>query len=94
MGDEIAIQLDTPFCYNGVDNLLIDINYSDGSTSSYVYNWFAGPNRCLVDYYSPGGSSGETGNLNQSVPYMILESPEDLRQDSFGGIKVILGGTL
>ena len=93
LGDEISIQFDTPFYYNGTDNLLIDIDYSDGSTSSYVYNWFAGQNRCLADYYSPGGSSGATGNLYQSIPYMIFEPPDDLNRDTFGGIKVILGGT-
>lgn len=92
-GNELVLELDTPFQYNGQDNLLIDIYYPEGNVYSRVYNWEAGTDRSLVDMFLPGGSGGNSGYLGDWVPYMILETPLSLQQSTFGGVKVILGGT-
>ncbi len=91
-GDEICLELQTPFQYNGQDNLLLDINYPDGSCWTAAYMWEAGSARCLTGMFLPGGSAGSTGDLFDSVPYMILEGTESLDQCTFGAIKIELGG--
>ena len=90
--NELLLELNTPFQYNGQDNLLIDIYYPDGWCYSTVFNWYGGTNRSLVDLFMPGGSASSTGNLDTCVPYMILEGTESLDQCTFGSIKIELGG--
>ena len=91
-GNELILELDTPFFYNGQDNLLIDIYYPDGECWSRVYNWEAGTARCLRYSFMPGGSGSSTGYLFEWVPYMVLEGMEALDQSTFGAVKVIQGG--
>lgn len=91
--NELTIELDNPFYYNGVDNLLIDIYYPDGYCYSQVYNWEAGPSRALCRYSLPSGGGGPTGDLFGHLPYMIIEGELELAGMTFGGIKAILGGT-
>lgn len=92
IGDELVIELDTPFSYNGQDNLLIDIYYPEGNCYTQVYNWEAGTDRSLVDMFLPGGSGSNSGYLGDWVPYMILETPLSLQQSTFGAVKAVLGG--
>lgn len=91
-GNQLTIELDNPFYYNGTDNLLIDIYYPTGYCYSQVYNWEAGMNRALLDFIFGSGSGGPTGELFEYLPFMVIEEYEDLSQNTFGGIKVILGG--
>ncbi len=92
-GNELVLELDTPFFYNGQSNLLIDIYYPDGQCWSRVYNWEAGTARCLRYLFMPGGSCSSTGYLFEWVPYMIFEGTQSLEQNTFGAVKVILGGS-
>lgn len=86
-GTEITVELETPFYYNGTENLLIDTEYSDGCSFAWNWGWNPFSNRGLVS------SSGySTGNLAEYIPYIVLESPASLSGETFGGIKVILGG--
>lgn len=91
-GDEILLDLDTPFQYNGQDNLLIDISYPAGSCWTAVYTWDSDPARSLRDGFLPSGSAGSTGELLWWVPYMVFEGTESLEQNTFGAIKIELGG--
>ncbi len=90
-GDEICLELITPFQYNGQDNLLIDINYPDGNCWTAAYMWEAGSARCLTAMFLPGGSAGSTGDLVNWVPYMVLEGTQSLYQSTFGAIKIEFG---
>ncbi len=90
-GEGILLELDTPFQYNGQDNLLIDINYPDGYCWTAVYNWEAGPARCLRDVFLPSGSAGSTGDLSDWIPYMVFEGTQSLDQCTFGAVKVEFG---
>ena len=90
-GDELFLELHTPFQYNGQDNLLIDIFYPEGNCYSIVFNWVAGPARSLSDTFLPGGSAGSIGDLLDWVPYMVFEGIESLEQNTFGAIKVEFG---
>ena len=92
VGTEFILELDTPFFYNGQDNLLIDFYYPDGECWTKVYNWEAGTARCLRYLFMPGGSGSSTGYLYECVPYMVFEGTANLGQSTFGAIKAILGG--
>ncbi len=92
VGTELTLELDTPFFYNGQDNLLVDISYPDGECWTRVYNWEAGTARCLRYLFMPGGSGSSTGYLFEWVPYMVFEGTANLDQSTFGAIKLILGG--
>jgi len=89
----LTIEFDQPFHYNGTDNLLIDIYYPHGMVEAAVYNWEAGPARSVVCMFSPYGSAGPTGELTTRVPCMILGGELELAGITFGGIKLMLGGT-
>lgn len=91
-GEEIFLDLDTPFQYNGQDNLLIDINYPEGYCWTAVYIWEAGPARCLSDMFLPGGSAGSTGDLFGWVTYIVFEGTVSLDQCTFGAVKIEFGG--
>lgn len=91
-GSTLTIEFDEPFYYNGTDNLLIDIYYPLGMVEAAVYNWEAGPSRCVMDMFTPYGSAGSTGELVSKLPYMILEGELELAGLTFGRIKLILGG--
>jgi len=91
-GTELVLELDAPFFYNGQDNLLIDIYYPSGQCYSLVYNWEAGTARSLSYLFPPGGSPSTTGYLFEWVPYMVFEGTQSLEQNTFGAVKVILGG--
>lgn len=92
-GSTLTIEFDEPFWYNGTDNLLIDIYYPQGMVEAAVYNWEAGLSRCLVDMFPPSGSSSAEGELCSKLPYMVFEGEMSLAGITFGGIKIVLGGT-
>lgn len=81
------IDLDTPYFYNGSDNLIIEIQWDNGTedNSYYCNEWTAGANRCV---YQQGGS-GITSDSN--LPHMMLVGTLALEGNTFGGIKVELG---
>ncbi|MBN1434547.1 hypothetical protein JW921_07295 [Candidatus Fermentibacterales bacterium] len=82
--DEWAvIELDTPFWYNGQDNLIVEVTWPDGAGTFYVYRWATGSDRTLEAPY--GSSTGMTG---QEVPHMQLIGDLGLDGCSFGRLKV------
>jgi len=85
----VTLDLDEPFWYNGVDNLLIDVqwNNSGSDNSFYAAHWVAGDDRALFEYNTPS----YVHTTAPFVPYMTLLGELDLQQDTFAGIKVLLG---
>ncbi len=80
----MTINLDTPFWYNGTDNLVVELVWIGGSNMFYTYKWNAGSNRALEngdDITSP------TGTLSQSMSELAFDGPLSLTRYSFGAIK-------
>lgn len=93
-GETLVLELDTPFFYNGQDNLLIDIYYPSGYLYYSVWCWTAGSNRSLSRMFAPYSDFKdrlETGNLFEDLPWMIIEGDLGLDETTFGRIKVMLG---
>jgi len=88
---EHVLELDTPFSYNGVDNLLIDICYSDSTAWCGNYGWQDGTARCVYDLFYSGGSGNPTGQSSGWIPYMVLQGMSDLRPSTAGASKAIPG---
>ena len=75
--------LDTPFWYNGEDNLIIEIEWSNGLGSLYTWHWDGGGLRCVVGSYGEPNGSYST-NL---VPNIRLNGILSLSGTTFGRIK-------
>lgn len=75
--------LDTPFWYNGEDNLIIEVEWSSGSGSLYSWHWDSGGQRCVIGPY--GASSGSETIHN--VPNLKLNGVLSLPSSTFGAIK-------
>ena len=86
----MEIALDTSFGWDGTDNLLIDVEWSDGSGTVYVYHWDSGSGRSLsADYGSPEGF------VQNIVSHLQLTGTEmAIEQHTFGGLKAFLGTLL
>ena len=82
----MTITLDTPFWYNGTDNLLVELQWVGGSNMFFTYKWNTGANRALenkTDIYSP------TGNLSQNMSELMFDGPLNLTRHTFGAIKAL-----
>jgi len=79
--------LDTPFFYNGSNNLLIDIEWTStpDSQSVYVYNWTGADGRSV--FCSPDGQP--SGGLESTAPHWILGGTNDLDNATFASIKYL-----
>ncbi len=78
-----SITFDTPFWYNGQDNLLIEVQWSSGLGSLYTWNWSGGSNRCVFGRY---GSSTALVQ-SSSVPNLRLNGTLSLSNSTFARIK-------
>jgi len=74
---------DTPFWYNGQDNLLIEIQWSSGAGSLYSWNWNGGSNRCIYGLYGMATSLVQSSN----VPNLRLNGTLSLTNSTFARIK-------
>ena len=83
----IQFDLDTPFWYNGQNNLVIEVMWSWGEPGDHLLTWgWAASGRSVFGYYgSPGGE------YEDKVPYMGLNGTMLLRPATFGSIKAELG---
>jgi len=75
--------LDTPYWYNGTDNLIIEVEWSSGSGSLYSWNWNGGSNRSLIGVY--GQSTGL--ELSTNVPNLRFNGTLSLTNSTFARIK-------
>ena len=74
---------DTPFWYNGQDNLLIEVEWSSGAGSLYTMHWNAGTNRSMYALY--GGATALS--LRSTAPNLRLDGTLSLENSTFGRIK-------
>jgi hypothetical protein len=79
------VTLDTPFWYNGSDNLIIEVTWPNGSGSFYVYKWSSGSDRSLESGYG-----GTTGTLSQDVSHLQLIGDVGLEPSTFAEVKASL----
>lgn len=82
--DWMTIVLDAPFHYNGVDNLVVELEWAGGVNMFFTYKWNTGANRALenkADIYSP------TGILSHNMSELMFESASSLSHMTFGAIK-------
>ena len=75
--------LDTSFWYNGVDNLIIEIEWSSGTGSLYTWHWDASGQRCII---GPYGASIES-EISSVMPNIKLNGVLSLSNSTFGQIK-------
>jgi hypothetical protein len=84
-----SIPLQTPFTYDGEENLIIDIIHDSGGGMFYTWTWMTSTNRSLEAW----SSNPETpGNPNDQAPFMMLSSPTGMEVRTFGSIKRLFGG--
>ena len=74
---------DTPYWYNGQDNLLIEIEWSSGVGSLYSWNWNGGSNRCMYGHYGMATALV----INSNVPNLRLNGTLSLENSTFARIK-------
>ncbi len=79
------VTFDTPFWYNGQDNLLIEIEWSAaaGTDALYTWHWDGGANRCVFGRY--GSSTGLFQGVD--VPNVRLNGTLSLETSTFAQIK-------
>jgi len=80
------ITLDTPFWYNGTDNLIVELEWIGGSNMFYTYMWDTGTNRGLMnksDVTSP------TGTLSTEMSRLMIDGTLALEHETFGSIKAL-----
>lgn len=85
-GEWMAIDLDTPFWYNGEDNLVMEFSWPQGTEVLMIWAWIPDGNNSLY-----AGWGEPTGNLIQECLMMRLEGTLSLSPGTFGGIKATLG---
>lgn len=83
-----VIDLDTPFAYNGQDNLILEVVWESGSGS--VHNFFFDTPGTPMRLKSAEPEAA-TGFLSSSRCQFMLLSTQQLETSTFGSIKVILG---
>jgi hypothetical protein len=81
--DWFDVVLDSPYWYNGQDNLIIEVEWSSGAGSLYNWQWNGGSDRCVIGAY--GASTGSS--TESLVPHLILNGTLSLESSTFGAIK-------
>jgi hypothetical protein len=87
-GEWYTIELQTPFWYNGQDNLLLELCWINGTGSFHTYAWNSpGVPRSLK---SPT-PDGPTGFLSSMMSQLMLDGTTGLSPATFAQVKVRLG---
>ena len=85
----VYFTLDSPFWYNGSDNLIIEFLWSEGYTEDscmYSWHWESGSIRSITGEYDD-----DTGTMSSLVIMFRLQGDMTLSNSTFGEIKTILG---
>ncbi len=86
MNEWFTINLDTPYWYSGVNNLIIEFEWPSDEPSEgslYIWHWQAGTNRAI---FGPFGST-TADEFETTVPHLRLNGNLELQTDTFGSIK-------
>ena len=87
-GDWFSLELDSPFWYDGVRNLILEVTWSGGSGSIHNYLFNTPYTPCRLKAPTP---DGPTGFLSSMRCQFMLEGTLMLQPATFGSIKVMLG---
>jgi hypothetical protein len=82
-----TVNLDTPYWFNGDDNLIIEFEWSDGEGSIYAWHWTAGTQRAVFGNY--GDTTGS--DFETSIPHLQLNGTLALEPSTFASIKTGFG---
>ena len=82
----VHIALDTPFWYNGEDNLIVELEWVGGSNMFYTYMWETGVNRGLMN---KSNINSPTGTLYTRMSELAFTGTMALEQETFGSIKTL-----
>jgi len=82
VGEWFDFELDTPYWYNGQDNLLIEVIWPSGLGSLYPYAWETNENRSCF-----GTFASTSGAFQTRLPHMMLNGTLELSNTTFGEIK-------
>lgn len=82
----MIITLDTPFWYNGTDNLIVELEWVGGSNMFYTYMWETGTSRGLMNKTDV---NDPTGTLYTRMSQLMFIEPSALEQETFGSIKTL-----
>ncbi len=82
----MTITLDTPFWYNGVDNVIVELEWVGGVNMFYTYMWETGASRGLMN---KADVSAPTGTLSTKMSHLMFEGTMALEQHTFGYIKAL-----
>lgn len=81
-GGWVTVSLDTPYFFNGSDNLIIEIEWPSGGMEVYTGHWVTAGSRSMD---APYGSS--SGNLLGWAPHLLISGTMNLSPSTFGSIK-------
>ncbi|MEN8208431.1 MAG: hypothetical protein ABFR50_04185 [Candidatus Fermentibacteria bacterium] len=82
----MSITLDTPFWYNGADNLIVELEWLGGANMFYTYMWETGTSRGLMN---KSNVSSPTGTLSSRMSQLMFEGTMAFEQSTFGYIKTL-----
>ena len=89
-GEWQDFDLDTPFWYNGQDNLIVEFMWSSGDTEDeclYSWHWNTGTIRSVSGVY---GAS--TGTMSSLIVMLRFTGELALEQMTFAGVKSAFAG--
>lgn len=84
----MTIALDTPFWYNGSDNLVVEFEWQGGANMFYTYMWNTGTSRGLMNKTD---ISSPTGTLSNNMSELGFDGTMALDPMTFGEIKTEFG---
>jgi hypothetical protein len=82
----VTLTLDTPYWYNGTDNLIVEFEWQGGANMFYTYMWPTGANRGLLNKTS---LVSPTGTLSQNMSELRFEGEDALQPLTFAEIKTL-----
>jgi hypothetical protein len=82
----MSILLDTPYYYNGTEDLVIELEWVGGSNMFYTYLWDTGTNRGLMNKSDVGSPIGE---LYTTMSELMFAPASALEERTFGSIKAM-----
>lgn len=94
VGDSVHIQFDTPFSYNGVDNIVIAVEENAPGYGSYGYHFFGSQSDSISIYHindsnNQDPSSPPNGTISSNFPTVTFQgivqacvAPQNLTADS------------
>ena len=88
-GEWYTINLQTPFWYDGQHSLLVELSWDGATGSFHTYLWNSpGVPRSL----KAPTPDGPTGFLSSQMSELMLDGTTGLTSETFGYIKILLGG--